>query len=688
MGRFSALLLLLIVTAQADTLSFGPERELVPRRMEEARDLRFAGAATDGREVLLLFSKMNVETHEITSYVGLASAHLQQLPTTEQALGVVWSGASYFVVTDKHLFPIARDGRIRAPRDLPARESGFRASTASNGNGFLLATDGPGWRLLVRLFDRDGRPRTTLTLYGAQVFDVATRGRDYAVFLTAHETTVSRVIVHPNGTHEIEMVPPKKVRSPWAIAGARDAAIVHEMDPISNTLCLAGRAIDLGPDAVSAPLAWDGASYLVLTPKELRRYAPDGTLRESAAGDYERPLAIVTRRGRPPFVLWQTKDDALHASGGALALGTTAEQTAPAASSDGASAIVAWREQNGIAATVFATPGEPHVTIDLKGSKPSTNINTISLAGVHYVVWRDESSIRMTRLNARGDVLDAQPVLLAPAAKSPWAWPSSANTPGLAADGRKALVTWCADNRIWASWLTPGQPPEEAFVVESPPPSHYAVAAHAAFNGRDFVVVWTEQEPSQSSHAPAIFGIYSSVVRGRAATMRQAIVGTALPIAQLVLAPARAMWPEYRSRGPYDRDLPNNLEIWTAPLTAEGAASAKAERIALLDRAEWSMQTPAVDLTVYGTHALWSEQDALMAMPLDAEWKSAGDPVKIGEASNGTLRMVETNAGTLLVYARRDGGVSRIFVRAVTALPNSARTAPDTSAPGSGTKTE
>ncbi len=65
-------------------------------------------------------------------------------------------------------------------------------------------------------------------------------------------------------------------------------------------------------------------------------------------------------------------------------------------------------------------------------------------------------------------------------------------------------------------------------------------------------------------------------------------------------------------------------------------------------------------------------------MPLDEEYKRAGDSQKIGEALNRMLSVVQTNAGALLVYARREAGSSRIFVRS--ASPRSARKTPDTSA--------
>ncbi|HYU25393.1 MAG TPA: hypothetical protein VEO74_09340, partial [Thermoanaerobaculia bacterium] len=107
--------------------------------------------------------------------------------------------------------------------------------------------------------------------------------------------------------------------------------------------------------------------------------------------------------------------------------------------------------------------------------------------------------------------------------------------------------------------------------------------------------------------------------------------------------------------------------------------------IVRMPRMTWN-NPPAADVAWLpldgGALAVWSEQGALMAMPLDEDYKRAGDSQKIGEALNGMLSVARTNAGALLVYARRENGSSRIFFRCE--QPRSARKTHGTSArPGS-----
>lgn len=77
--------------------------------------------------------------------------------------------------------------------------------------------------------------------------------------------------------------------------------------------------------------------------------------------------------------------------------------------------------------------------------------------------------------------------------------------------------------------------------------------------------------------------------------------------------------------------------------------------------------SPAADVTWLpvdgGALALWTEPGALMVMPLDHDFRRAGDARQIGEAVSGTLTVVRTNRGALLVYARREAGSMRVVVR-------------------------
>jgi len=157
---------------------------------------------------------------------------------------------------------------------------------------------------------------------------------------------------------------------------------------------------------------------------------------------------------------------------------------------------------------------------------------------------------------------------------------------------------------------------------------------------------------------------------------------------RLAIASSRALWSEYRVPfyGPWRRPEtpePSSIVLRDVAMTRGGVPAGEPAEIARIPRMTMPGDLPAADLTALpipggGALALWSEADAIMAMPLDRNYVRAGGARQIGKAMNGTLRVVRTNAGALLVYARRENGSSRIFFRRE--QPRSARKTRGTSA--------
>jgi hypothetical protein len=119
------------------------------------------------------------------------------------------------------------------------------------------------------------------------------------------------------------------------------------------------------------------------------------------------------------------------------------------------STIVAWSGDNGLAATVFGSPDEPRRVVELPGSPRTARFSTISLHGVHYVVWRDRSAVRMMRVSAKGALLDAAPVTIANAGRLGPREELSA--PALATNGRGVLAAWVDGDVVRAATIAGGK---------------------------------------------------------------------------------------------------------------------------------------------------------------------------------------------------------------------------------------
>jgi|GEM_PF-4063168 len=646
MRRLVPLLVLLAAAVRAQTISFGPERELVPaRRAAASGRIEFGGAATDGERVLLVWTKFDYGSqHVILNYASLSGQRPIALPTDEQAAGAVWSGSSFFIVTrgeeGGHLIPLSSGGRLGAPRELGLKMGVFRS--ASNGNGFLVASAERGTSLHARLFDRDGKLLRDLGQIDEPLSAIQISGSDYIA---------GRLIVHRDGSHELR---PETLLDTY-----------HTITP---------------SDPRHVPPERDGSTYLVFSASGVRRYSAGGTLLESTPGQYEWPQAIVPRKNKPPFLVWLTKDMALRTNDDSISFERMTDETWPRASSDGASTIVAWRDASGLAATVFGSLDEPRRIAELPGSPRTAKFSTMSLRGVHYVVWCDADAVRMLRLDANGSLLDAVPVTVAKTGE-----PSRIEDltgPGLATNGRDVLAVWTDGDAVRGATIARDGTIGTPFAIASANSMYRPFAPAAAVEDRDYAVYWIEASVYQpNDHLPLPYMIRSAAVHDGIAQPVQTVVPTALYPQRLSLSPGRVLWAEYciwvaNPLAPAPRE-PSFIVLQTVARPAAG----EPVEIVRMPRMTWN-DLPAVDVAALpldgGALAVWSERGALMAMPLDENYKRAGDSRQIGEALNGMLSVAETNDGALLVYARQDNGSARIFVRS--APRRSARKTSDTSA--------
>lgn len=632
MRRLLPLLFLLIAAARAETISFGPERELVAARLRPASGrIDFGGAATDGERVLLVWTKVDYDSERVISnYGSLPGQRPIALFTGEQATGAVWSGRSFFVITrgeeGGHLIPLSSDGRLGAPRELGLKMGVFQS--ASNGDGFLIASAERGTSLHARLFDRDGKLLHDIGEIDEPLSTIRTSGSDYII---------GRLVIHRDGSHELRPETPLDTFNVITPSGA------HHVAPVR-----------------------DGSTYLVFSGSGVRRYSANGTLLESTPGQYEWPQAILPRRNKPPFLVWLTKDLALRTNDDTISLERIADETYPHASSDGASTIVAWRDANGLAATVFGSLDEPRRIVELPGSPSTPKFATISLHGVHYVVWRDMDAVRMLRLSAKGHILDAAPVTIAEAGKpSPMDF---ANGPGLATNGRDILAAWTDGDVVRAATIALDGRIGTPFAIASASPTYGPFAPAAAAEDRDYAVWWIEASHAEvSDHLPFPFAIRSAAVHDKIAQPAKTVYGALYP-QRLSLSPGHVLWVEYRIdfHGPFDAEPRKKEPSFIVLRTVARPAAGEPVEIVRMPRMTWN-NPPAADVASLpldgGALAVWSEQGALMAMPLDENYKRAGDSRQIGEALNGMLSVAQTNDGALLVYARRDNGSARVFFR-------------------------
>jgi hypothetical protein len=633
MRRLAPLLFLLIANARADTLPFGPERELVPARwMPASGRIDFAGAATDGERVAVAWAKLDWDSERwFSNYVSFPGRRPIALPINEQGTGVVWSGKSFFFITRSeeggHLIPLSSDGTPGAPRGLGLKMGVIQS--ASNGDGFLVASAERSVSLHARLFDREGKLLHDVGQIDEPLSTIRKSGSDYVI---------GRLVIHPDGAHELR---PETPLDTFNVITPSDSPHV-------------------------APVR-DGSTYLVFARSGVRRYSAKGALLESMPGDYEWPQAIVPRKKKPPLLVWLTKEMALRTNDDTLVLERIVDEAYPRASSDGASTIVAWRDGNGLAATVFGSPDEPRRVVELPGSPRTPRFAAVSLRGVHCIVWRDSNAVRMMRVSATGTLLDAAPVTIAQAAE-PWRMEGS-NGPALATNGRGVLTAWTDGDVVRAASISPDGTIGTPFAVASSNDNYGPFSLAAAADGLDFVVYWIEASRWEvSDHLPLPFAIRSAAVHDNVAQPATTVVPAALYPQRLSILPGRALWAEYRiwfsgAFAPEQRERePSFIVLYTVARPVAG----KPVEIARMPRMTWN-NPPAADVTALpldgGAVALWSETGALMALPLDENYQRAGEPRQIGEAVNEMLSIARTNAGTLLVYARRDGGSSRLFTR-------------------------
>jgi len=645
MGRLCALLFLFAATAHAQTLAFGPERALAPQPfVPYAGPVGVAGAATNGKRVLVVWAPADIDDpfrDDAAWHVTFLGGETKRLPSDgprglASARAVVWSGAAFFVfMDDGHATRVSSDGTLsRAPSSYSPT-----AYFASNGDGFIEVE---GLLSRARLFDRNGvllRDIRVDAPGGQAGLVLATRENGDYVILEhiipdAHTTFLRQVIVHPDGTHEEQRFGHAfGFRSTFSAAG--DAVM------IDKTLLIGGREIEL---EAAGTVTSDGANYIVITPKNLRRFTRTGSLIDETPGDYTHVVAVVPRRSRKPLVIAHANDNSLLANGEVLQLRRIIDQSDPAASSDGTSTVAAWRERNVLKVKVLGRPGEATVGLEAR----TWSIRAASIPGVHFVVWFEQHSVRMVRVASDGTLLDHVPVVVAKTADPLYGWGSA---PVLATNGRELFVAWHERTRVRARHVTRDGAMDEPFDLAAG-----WVHSLAMFDGEHYLLFWFELgggSPSFIEPNPPQ-RLLSTVINGREAASPEVIAPKVWSSASLAITPSHVFWSDLLSPNSHDVDVnkpepPAQLYLRSVSLGRGGTPATAPLEVLHMER--YGRSWPSMDLAVASDHLVWTDEHDLYVMPA-----AGGEPGRVGPADWGTLNVVRTNDGLLLVYAV-DGNV-------------------------------
>lgn len=650
------------------SLSLGPERLVAESKVARPNGyVNLIGAASNGTRALFVWRRIPAGGRGEIRYWSFDGEKPRLLPLApyQSPIGVVWSGDSFFVIASSQdgsvLLPIRSDGTIDGTRNL-SLTADRQSAAASNGNGFVIVN---GNRALF--FDRAGNATRTIELppYGGN-FSVAANGDDYTVAsaqqFSSNETSL--LTIRADGTITRSSLP-------LHIEGGSPVASAHQAVTAGGTLFIAGRRVDAGsPPGHQIALAWDGTAYAVATSRGLRRFSATGDEIDRQDFEYGAPLAVVIAK-KKPVVVWWTDAPELHATDDMLLTDIASDQSFPTASNDGTNAFVAWIEHGRIVATAFDTRSldVPRVKIDVGSTSERTVLSAISVGGTHLLLWRDEQSIRMMRFDARGAKRDAQPMVIGPAPTR-----SVGDMPALIASGNAVLAVWSDvhDVRALRIPLSGSIASPAPFTIHHDP-TRYSFSPHVRQDGVDPVVYWFTESTQRLYDAPAPpYELRSAVIHRSRVRVNPPLASSLRYPSRLVFERNRVLWPEYvvPFYGPWPRPenpTPMVLEFHGAAVATNGTFRTPPHLVSKRTF-NWSEQ-PALDLSIVhaGKHAfaVWTEEQNVMAMPVNAGLEPAGDAMPIGKASTGTLHALETPAGTLFVYTQRREGSEQIIIAPV-----------------------
>jgi hypothetical protein len=275
----------------------------------------------------------------------------------------------------------------------------------------------------------------------------------------------------------------------------------------------------------------------------------------------------------------------------------------------------------------------------------------IAVGSRTYAIWRDAANEILIAV----DDIPSRVIASSPSR-------GFANLPAVASNGRELFVVWNDVHEIRAVHAS----------LDGIAQSHVITIARAAklplfapavrWTGRDYEVFWLSQ-PAETLYdvPPPPFELHSAIVRGSRVRSRAMVTPSAFYPQRVAFAGARLLWIDYSVPffGPWgtpDVIPPSKLMMRTA------------ERVIFEELYTSEIPQPALDLSVAphgdGFIAFWTKSSKLRALVLDRDLNMVGEPVEIGDAIEGTARVVP-GGRPFVVYERLVDGVAQTFIRDV-----------------------
>ncbi|NPV13775.1 hypothetical protein HPY86_02450 [candidate division WOR-3 bacterium] len=453
-------------------------------------------------------------------------------PDSQKAPAVAFDGTNYLVVWADPRFGISDIYGARVtPEGVVLDPAGIPISTAPNWQGTpSIAFDGRNYFVVWADF-RNGLPQ----IYGTRV-------------------TPEGAVLDTSGI-PISTVPYAQLEPACAFDGKNFLVVWQEYrrssvnaDIYGARVTPEGAVLDTnsipittrGGHQINPAVAFDGTNYLVVWADQLSpiyyyydiygtRVTRDGLVLDpqgiaiSSAADNQKSPAVAFD-GTNWVVVWQDERNGSHIYNrshiysarvtpegvvldpwGVVVSGAAHPQWAPTVSFGGTNFLVAWQDDRSSGGDIYGTlVTEDGVVLDPDGLPITTapywqGSPASGYDGKNYlVVWTDcrsgEADIYGARVTPEGVVLDPNGIQISTS-------PDSVGTPAVAFDGTNYLVVWqvyCSSgvSYIYGARVTPeGVVLDPNGITIATTADYYCGGTAVAFDGTNYLVVWTENGP-------------------------------------------------------------------------------------------------------------------------------------------------------------------------------------------------
>jgi hypothetical protein len=532
-----------LLTTTLSALDLGPERPVGPVQYELAPSYRMRPrVAVNESGALVAWSDtrsgtMSVYAARLDRDGRLLDPVGQLIAEDANALEVVWTGTTWLVVYLDLPLMLARtvsaEGVVGAPSTI--LDTGWlihdTVRMATNGTSVALVTNSGKGRML----DRDGRVQSTFELVPAPtqhdfVIDVAAFGDGYGIAHTAADGVVFRRLSAGGSVGPVQLLPGSRgAYTPSIGSDGSSFVVVYDGWPnlYAQKLDASGApegerqtvATYEAPQGANSPtVAWGGSDYLVAFSRVGEpgdRFADPLTVRLTRDGAVAAPAVPFAA----PMENFSRTDAARRPDGSGVAVSVSAEQVLEGCIFDAGSAvprvvrplsfsaaaqrnvrtagegstlITGWVESTARTTELRLAHGAggPSVVV---ATTPYTRLMDVVLdRSVVWVVWSEgEGRLLARRYTTALEAIDAEPVTLLGF--------SGNVTVKAAAGGGALLVTWPGQIRWPGVFCATARPDGDGLAVQSldiATPFNAPFSA-AAWNGSEFVVVWSQAQFDQ-----------------------------------------------------------------------------------------------------------------------------------------------------------------------------------------------